>query len=262
MRPPPQLRTWLPWCILTQTPRETIDDFRNILRKYRKSSLLLGCARLSVVFNYGPEATTATNQDLALRWIPILFPPSLVPRLKEFAKQDWVIFFQGQLRFLAAEVIRLDPSPEGDLPVIENNALGELLLRAAELMYQPHPEPSDPLDKIANEVSRFLPIYEIDSPTDAIIPLLRFCTFLRIIIPNLPQALKAFDVGALFEKQFGFSVKLYTEFIFAFAVHAVGPHDVSLKSAPTKVESQLPPRPDEEAFPRAVTAPSLQAGDT
>ena len=45
--------------------------------------------------------------------------------------------------------------------------------------------------------------------------------FLRIIIPRLPDHLKTFDVEKLFEEKFRFSLKLYTEFIFAFAVHAV-----------------------------------------
>jgi hypothetical protein len=204
---------------------------RNTLRKYRRSSLLLGCARLSVAFNFGPEASTATNQDVALRWIPVLFPQPLISRIREFARQERVIFFQGQLRFLASEIMRLEPYSENECPTIENDAFGELLLRAAELLYQKHPEPTDPLDKIANEVSRFLPIYEIDSPTDAIVPLLRFCSFLRIIIPRLPEHLKIFDVEALFEKQFGFCLKLYTEFIFAFAVHAVNErHDLPVGS--------------------------------
>ncbi len=221
MKQRPELKTWVPWQELTNTTRSTIDEFREILRKYKRSSLLLACARLSVVFNYGPEATTASNKELALRWIPVLFPRPYVGRVSLLAQADRIIFFQGQLRFLASEAIRLEPQDDSSLPVIPNEQLGELLLRAAELLYQPHPSPTDPLDRIANEVARFLPIYEIDSPTDAIVPLLRFCSFLRIIIPRLPAELRTFDVERLFEENVGFSLKLYTEFIFAFAVHAV-----------------------------------------
>ena len=207
MAPAPILRTWVTWHELTDTPRGTIEEFLDILKKYRRSSLLLGCARLSVAFNFGPEATTATNGDEALRWIPVLFPSTLVNRVKQLAQQERVIFFQGQLRFLASEVMRLDAYSESAFPEIPNEALGELLLRAGELLYQPHPVPDDSLDKIPNEVARFFPIYEIDSPTDAVVPLLRFCTFLRIIIPRLPDHLKTFNVEKLFEEKFGFSLK-------------------------------------------------------
>jgi len=221
MKSRPELKTWVPWQEVAKTPRTSIEELQEILRRYKRSSILLGCARLSVVFNFGPEATTATNKDLALRWIPVLFPPSLVNRVSLLAKADRIIFFQGQLRFLASEAIRIEVRDESSLPVIPNEQLGELLLRTAELLYHPHPSPSDPLDRIANAVARFLPIYEIDSPTDAIIPLLRFSIFLRVIIPRLPEKLKTFDVEKFFEDKVGFPLKLYTEFIFAFAVHAV-----------------------------------------
>ena len=37
----------------------------------------------------------------------------------------------------------------------------------------------------------------------------------------MPEHLQTFNVEQLFEEKFEFSLKLYTEFIFAFAVHAV-----------------------------------------
>jgi hypothetical protein len=41
---------------------------------------------------------------------PHLFPPGLVNRVNGFANPQRIIFFQGQLRYLAAEVIRLQPA--------------------------------------------------------------------------------------------------------------------------------------------------------
>ena len=73
-------------------------------------------------------------------------------------------------------------------------------------------------------VSQFLPIYEMDSPTEA------FIAFLRggggasfwVNIPRLPDELKTVDVTALFEKQFGFSLETYAHFIFLFCcMHAM-----------------------------------------
>ena len=52
-------------------------------------------------------------------------------------------------------------------------------------------------------------------------PFLRFYIFLTINIPRLPVELRLFDVSLLFEKQFGFPLKLYCQFIFAFINHAL-----------------------------------------
>lgn len=75
-----------------------------------------------------------------------------------------VIFFQAQLRFIAAEVVRMESASNEGLPPIENDELGELLLRAAELLVFVQPKPEDPLDALANLVANFVPVYEIDSP--------------------------------------------------------------------------------------------------
>ena len=213
MAPPPEMRTWVTWHELTNTPRGTVEEFRSELRKHSRSSILKACSRLSVVFDYGPDAETAADAKVTAEWIPILFPPKLVPRLLAYAKQDRVIFFQAQLRYLSLEVIRLDPAPAEDLPVVANNALGELLLRAGELLYFEHAKPTDPLDVMANLIVQFLPIYEIDSPTDPSMRLLRFYIFLTVNIPRMSDELRIFDVPDLFERHFGFPLKTYCEFL-------------------------------------------------
>lgn len=178
-------------------------------------------ARLSVLFNYGPDADTSASEEITVYWTPLLFPPALAQRVKMLADRKRIIFFQGQLRYLAAEVIRINPAPTEGLPVVPDQVIGELLLRAAELMCEPHPKPSDPLDAMANLVSQFLPVYGIDSPTDPFIQFLRSYIFLTVNIPRLPAHLKTFDVDAVFDKQFGFSLKTYSHFIFCFAMHAM-----------------------------------------
>ena len=120
---PPQLKTWLPWSELARTPRLTLGEFRSVLCQYPRSALLIACARLSMIFNYGPDAKTAANEEATAKWIPILFPPGLVPRVKTFASQGRVIFFQGQLRYLAAEVTRLERAHGEDSTVVPDAAI-------------------------------------------------------------------------------------------------------------------------------------------
>jgi hypothetical protein len=218
---PPEMRTWVPWSELAQQPRGTLHEFHALLRKYPRSSLLRICARLSVFFNYGPDAGTTAKEDAVAYWIPALFPPLLVPRVQNMLAKNRTIFFQAQLRFLAAETIRLTEPHDEDGSVVPNVAIGELLFRAGELLYEQHVKPTDELDRLANLISQFLPIYEIDSPTEAFIQFLRFYIFLTINIPRLPAELKTFDVEAEFEKQFGFPLKTYCEFIFFFSMHAM-----------------------------------------
>ena len=98
---------------------------------------------------------------------------------------------------------------------VPNVAIGELLLRAGELLYEHHVKPGDDLDQLANLISQFLPIYEIDSPTEAFIQFLRFYIMLTVNIPRLPAESKTFDVEAAFEKQFGFSLKTYCDSCFS-----------------------------------------------
>jgi hypothetical protein len=221
LAPPPLLKTWLQWSDLVSSPRLTLGEFRDVLRQYPRSALLIACARLSMIFGYGPDARTAADEKSTAKWIPTLFPPALVPRVQAFASQGRVIFFQGQLRYLASEITRLDQPHREDSTIVPDAALGGLLLAAAELLYKPHVKPSDDLDIIANLVAEFLPIYEIGSITEPIMLFLRFYIFLTIVIPQLPANLKTFDVEILFERQFGFPLKRYYQFIFSFVIHAM-----------------------------------------
>src|ERR1019366_7347181 len=213
----PPMRTWLPWSDLVNGPRVTVQGFQDILLKYPQSSILRACARLSVLFNYGPDASTTASDEAVEKWASLLFPTALTGRIKGFAAQKRVIFFQAQLRYLAAEMVRLKPYGSEDFPPVPDGMLGELMLRAGELLYQQHPKPTEEMDALANLVAQFLPIYEMDSPTEGFIPFLRFYIFLTINIPRLAAELKMFDIPTLFEKQFGFPLTTYAHFIFCFS---------------------------------------------
>jgi hypothetical protein len=132
----PQLQMWLTWCELTKGPRGTLEEFRTLLGKYPPSAIFIACAKLSIGLNYGPEAEIAANETVTVRWIPILFPSSLVPLVSAYAAQGRAIFFQGQLRMLVTEAMRLNAAPESSASG-ENNEFGELLLRAGEMLYKP-----------------------------------------------------------------------------------------------------------------------------
>ena len=214
------MKTWLSWSELAGTPRLTSAEFRGFLRQYPRSALLFACSRLSIIFNFGPDADTAATEKLTTEWIPKLFHPSLAPRVGAFAERGRVIFFQGQLRYLAAEVMRLEPPYADESLVFADTALGGLLLAAGELLYRPHVKPTDDLDVMANLVAEFLPIYEITSITVPPMLFLRFHIFLTVIIPQLPDDLRTFDVDARFGQHIGFPLKRYSQFIFAFIMHA------------------------------------------
>jgi hypothetical protein len=220
LTPPPKMKTWLPWSELAGTPPLASGEFRDVLRQYPRSALLIACARLSMIFNYGPDADTAADEEATAKWIPILFPPRLVPRVEAFASRDRVIFFQGQIRYLAAEVMRLERAHAEDSTFVADAALGGLLLAAGELLYKPHVKLSDDLDVMANLVAEFLPTYEIGSITEPLMLFLRFYVFLTVIIPRLPDDLRTFEVNALFEQSFGFPLKRYCQFIYSFILHA------------------------------------------
>jgi hypothetical protein len=215
-----KMRMWVPWYEFAGTKRGTSDEFRAILRKYRPSSLLIACSRLSVAFNLGVEGGTAAEFERSKQWIPVVFPQRYIRRALQCIEQERILFFQAQLRYLAAEVVRLDPAPSETLPEIENEDLGELLLRAGELLYAPQERPTDKLDRMADDLARFLPIYEIDTPTDPFITLMRFYIFLTVNIPNLSILHRRFDVEAEFKKIFRIPLKTYCNFIFAFLMHA------------------------------------------
>jgi hypothetical protein len=219
---PPEMKLWLPWSELNGTPRLTIEEFRAALRDFPRSAILIACARLSTIFKFGPEATNMASQEISEYWVPILLRPDLVDRAMHAAKNGRVLFFQGQLRFLAAEAMRLNPAPPENGMQVPDWALGALLLGSGELLYKKHiANLPDKLDVMANLVADFLPIFEIDSTTDPFLLFLRFYIYLNVIIPRLPAHLRAFDIAAEFQKAFGFSLKLYSQFVYAFTVHAM-----------------------------------------
>jgi hypothetical protein len=138
--------------------------------------------------------------------IPIMFPPSLVPHVNRwFHQEERFPFFNGQLRYLAAETIRLQslhPVPEIPKNGPENDQFGELLLKSGELLYKEHIVVEDELDGYANTATEFLPIYEIASATDPLFSFLRFYIWLTTIIPPIPTNLLKFDLEAEFQKVF------------------------------------------------------------
>lgn len=216
-----QLQEWVPWSVLTGTPRATLVELRALLRKYSRTSLLTACARLGIGFGFGPEAETAADFERTGFWAGLLLPPALIPKVFSFAKQGRPIFMQAQIRSLAAEVMRLPISASDGLETVPDQQIGELLLRAGEALYKPLVKVEGQMEQLANYVALFLPYYELNGPGDPIMSFLRFYIFLTINIPRLPQELRNFDVFALFEGEFGFSLTLYCEFIFAFINHAI-----------------------------------------
>jgi hypothetical protein len=215
-----KLRHWVPWYEFAGTELDTMDEFQSILQKYRPSSILIACSRLNVAFNFGVEGGTSAEFERAKQWVPVVLPQKFIQRAFQYIEDERVLFFQAQLRFLSAEVVRLDPVPSETLPEVENEDLGELLLRAGELLYAPQERPRGKLDRLADDLARFLPIYEIDTPTDPFIPLMRFYIFLTINIPNLSSSHRRFDVEAEFEKIFAIPLKTYCNFMFALLMHA------------------------------------------
>jgi hypothetical protein len=185
-----------------------------------------------LIFNYGPDADTAADEEMTSKWIPILFPPGLVSRVETFASQDRAIFFQGQLRYLAGEVLRLEQAHAEDSTFVADAALGGLLLAAGELLYKPHVKLSDDLDVMANLVAEFLPTYEIGSITQPLMLFLRFYIFLTVIIPQLPDNLRTFDVSVQFERCFGFPLKRYYQFVFCFILHSMMERNQKLVGSP------------------------------
>ena len=213
------------WSELVKCPRITKEQFQDQLAKYPKSSILIGCTKLSVGFSYGPDACTVPADDVADLHIPILFPPSLVPHVKwQFHQDGRIPFFNGQLRYLAAETIRLQPvHPVPEIPENgpENEQFGELLLKSGELLYKKHIVVDDELDGYANIAAEFLPTYEIASATDPLFSFLRFYIWLTKIIPRIPTNLLKFDLETEFQKVFPFPMVTYAEFIATFAMHAL-----------------------------------------
>lgn len=223
--PPPTLKMWMTWSELTESPRITREQFKAQLAKFPKSSILIACTKLSVAFGYGPDARTVPSDDVANLQIPIVFPSSLVPNVEWwFHQKGRLPFFNGQLRYLAAETVRLQseqPVPEIPEQGPQNDQFGELMLKAGELLYKKHVAVEDELDSYANIVAEFLPSYEITSPTDPIFSFLRFYIWLTKLILRIPADLIKFDLNFEFQKLFPFEIITYAEFIATFAMHAI-----------------------------------------
>ena len=223
--PPLKMKMWMTWSELTNSPRITKEQFRAQLAKYPKSSILIACTKLSVGFGYGPDACTVPSDDIADLHIPIVFPPVLVPHVTRWVHdQGRLPFSNGQLRYLAAEAVRLLPQhPAHEIPENgpQNNQFGELMLKSGELLYKKHVVVEGVLDGYANIAAEFLPLYEITSPTDPIFSFLRFYIWLTKIIPRIPAHLLKFDLEAEFQKLFPFPIITYAEFVATFAMHAV-----------------------------------------
>ncbi len=223
------MKYWLNWGEISGKAG-TAEEFREVLGKYARKGLLIACGRLTVEFNYGPEGKTVANDAITKQFVPRLFPPDLAARVKLAFEHDRVIFFQGQLRYIAAEVTRL-PVVD-DLPEIENHEIGELLLRAAEIMMFQPPRPAVPMDALASQVAEFVPFYEIDTPTDPFDQLMRIYIMLAVNIPRLAsKGPLQFDVAAEFEKVFGFSLADYTNFMFSLLLHAMVERDARQANA-------------------------------
>lgn len=229
MTPRVEMRHWVPYSELAGTARLTHAEFRANLTKIPRSGLLIAIARISTIFDFGTDANTVASHEALQKWVPQLFPPQFVPRVLAFAKQGRVIFFQGQLRYLAAEVMRLPKSDIEDETYFPDVLLGPLLFSAAEMLYTPQVPVTNNLDTMASLVAMFLPVYEIDSLTEPFMLFTRFYIFLTICIPRLPAHLRTFDPAVEFEKVFHFPLKRYYLAVFVFMMHAVMQRDQSLR---------------------------------
>ncbi len=221
----PQLRPWLTWTELINAPRDTPGKRQALIaliQKYPRENILRACATLSVLFDFGPEGNTTAEEALTAAWVPVLFEPALAARVKEFAADKRVIFFQAQLRFLASETLRIETDPAKQIAnVLPNEVIGELLLRSGEMLYKPYVKQPDSMDELANKTALFLPFYEIDSQHDPAAFFLRAYIYQTVILPMLPANLRTFNIAEMFETHYKFSLTEYCEFIFMFFLQAM-----------------------------------------
>ena len=216
------LHKWLAWSELAVIPRITLRQFRASLRRHRRSTLLMACSRLGVLFNFGPEGQTTAESGPTAYYIRQLFPQRLARQVQHYANDGRAIFFQGQVRFLAAEILRLPTDSEDTFTDTHDTDMGPLLLMAGELLYVPYKKHADRLDEMVNTICTFLPLYEIDTVIEPVANYLRFYIFLTVNVGRLPTHKRdLFDLPNLFESKFGFSVETYSEFIFCFVMHAM-----------------------------------------
>jgi hypothetical protein len=180
---------------------------------------------LSAGFGYGPDACTVPTDHVVDLHIPIVFPAALAPHVSWWLHQQGRLpFFCGQVRYLAAETVRLQPQhPVPEIPENgpQSDQFGELMLKSGELLYKKHVVVADELDGYANIAAEFLPTYEITSATDPMFSFLRFYVWLTKIIPRVPTNLLKFELETEFQKVFPFPVVTYAEFIATFAMQAL-----------------------------------------
>ena len=180
-------------------PRLTLDEYLYALRQFPRSALLIAVARLSILFKYGHDANTVAPEDVTKWVVPQMFFPHHFPRVQEAISKNRVIFFQGQLRRLAAETMRLTHAHPEDGQTLPDVVMGGLQLGAGELLYKPRIVVTEELDVMANLVADFLPIYEIDALNDGF-----FCssgfTFTYGYHSAVAGHFVTFDVWALFER--------------------------------------------------------------
>jgi len=80
-----QLRPWLTWTELTGAPRDLSgkrQELVKLIREYPRENIIRACATMSVLFNFGQEGNTTTDDELTPTWIPKLFRPDLVEKVK------------------------------------------------------------------------------------------------------------------------------------------------------------------------------------
>lgn len=132
MAPPPELRTWINLQEVTGGPRTTKEDFRAAISQFPTSGWLITVARLSILFKFGVDANTVASLETTMHFAPEMFHPALRNRVSQLAASGRPMFFQGQLRYLAAEAMRLDPQPPLNGRIIPDSILGPILLGAGE----------------------------------------------------------------------------------------------------------------------------------
>jgi hypothetical protein len=135
-----------------------VDELRGLLNKYRPSSVLKACARLSILFGFGPDRGTTADQETTTQWIPVLLDKDIAARALKLSKRGRILFFQAQLRYLAAAVIQLSLMPAEDLPEVPDNILGELVLRGPATVKPPALPEDTYCDDPSDRRERYLPV--------------------------------------------------------------------------------------------------------
>jgi hypothetical protein len=92
---------------------------------------------LGIGFQFGPEAETSADLQTTGFWARLLLPSALFSKVFYYAKQGRPVFMQAQIKFLAAEVMRLGMLPSDGITMVPDQAIGELLIRSGEALYKP-----------------------------------------------------------------------------------------------------------------------------